>query len=71
MRARSFVVPVPTKRAKKDIVDSTTFNTKGAQYHYAKKAISFENCSLRGLNSRPPPLHVRVRDSCVVGLCCN
>ena len=33
MRARSFVVPVPTKRAKKDIVDSTTFNTKGAQYH--------------------------------------
>ena len=30
MRARSFVVPVPTKRAKKDIVDSTTFNTKGA-----------------------------------------
>ncbi len=55
MRARSFVVPVPTKRAKRDIVDSTTFNTKGAQYHYAKKAISFENCSLRGLNSRPPP----------------
>ena len=30
MRARSFVVPVPTKRAKKDIVDSTTFSTKGA-----------------------------------------
>ena len=29
MRARSFVVPVPTKRAKKDIVDSTTFNYEG------------------------------------------
>jgi len=37
MRARSFVVPVPTKRAKKDIVDSTTFNYEGGAIMVEKK----------------------------------